>query len=254
MGVHTRVGLGAGAVGFALLYLGQLQSGLGGLALLTLVALLAGLGVAKWLPRSWYGRQLEAGARAGAIACGLAASGLLLSLSLAGIHSIPALARQSHLLGLNLGAPVRALGVVGWLGAGLALSLAGVALGTAGATVVALVASWGKNRRALEVVERAREAAQRSGRLFGEGSPSGGPALHAGRQTNQYARPSTPAGAYDAAPEYFGGSVPPAQQNADMREALAAWAETQDGQHRPPARKTPPSTPPKGPDHDNWLC
>lgn len=255
MGVYVRVGLGAGAIGFALLYAAQLRAGLGALALLALVALSAGLGVAKWLPRDWYGRQLVAGVRAGGIACGLAVAGLFLSLGVAGRHTIPALARQSHLFGLDLGSAVRTLGVAGWVGAALALGLVGGALGAGLSALVALIAAWGKSQHAIQVVEQAREAAQRSARLLNTGGPSAGRATSADDwQPGQY--PSLP---------LPGTSPERAGQGNALRAALGAWAEGRNSQNakhakhakgRASAGKTPPAPPPPPPqsDQDSWLC
>lgn len=165
MGIHTRVGLAAGTIGFALLYLAQPLAGAAAVVLAPLVGLLAGLGTAKWLPRDWYGRQLEAGARAGVLACAVALAGFLISLIVAGAHTTGMLAARSHLVGIDLGAAVRVLGVAGWLGAGVALALAALVAGTGVAALASQLGAWDKNRHAIEVVKRAREAAQRSGRL-----------------------------------------------------------------------------------------
>lgn len=167
MGIHTRVGLAAGTIGFALLYLAQPFVGAAATVLALVVGLLAGLGTAKWLPRDWYGRQFEAGARAGVLACAVALVGFLVSLLLAGAHTTGQLAARSHFMGINLSGVVRALGVVGWFGAGLALALVALAAGTGVAAVASQLGAWDKNRHAIEVVKRAREAAQRSGRLAG---------------------------------------------------------------------------------------
>ena len=162
MRMHTRVGLGAGCIGFVLLYTTEWAVALGGAVLLALVAVLAGLGMAKWLPRDWYGRQLEAGARAGGIACGLAAAGLFLSLAFSGPHAIPALAARSQLLGISFGPAVRWLGAAGWFLTGLVISLVAAAIGTGLSAGIALAGAWDKNLHTIEVIQRAREAAQRS--------------------------------------------------------------------------------------------
>lgn len=164
MGVHTRVGLGAGTIGFALLYLAQPLLGVAAVLLVLVVGALAGLGMAKWLPRSWFGRQLEAGARAGALACGIALAGFMLSLILAGAHATTTLAARSHFVGIDFGPFVRALEIVGWFGVGLALAVVGFGAGTGVAALASQVGAWDKNRHAIEVVKRAREAAQRGGR------------------------------------------------------------------------------------------
>lgn len=165
MGIHTRVGLAAGALGFVLLFLAQLVSGAATVLLALVVGLGAGLGVAKWLPRAWYGRQLAAGARAGALACGIALGGFLLSLILAGAHTTSTLAARSHLVGIDFDPVVRALGAIGWLGVSIALALVAWAVGTGVAALASQLGAWDKNQHAIEVVARARAAAQHSGRL-----------------------------------------------------------------------------------------
>src|SRR5260370_19657411 len=82
--MYTRVGLGAGAIGFVVLFSAQLATALGSLSLLPLIGVLAGLGMAKWLPHDWYGRQFMAGMRAGLLASAVAAVGCLASLTVAG--------------------------------------------------------------------------------------------------------------------------------------------------------------------------
>ncbi len=279
MSAHIRAGLAAGAIGFVLGYLAQLGAGLGALALLGLVALLAGLGTAKWLPREWYGRQLEAGARSGAAACAVAAVGMFLSLAFAGKHDTRALAAQSHLLGLDLAGAIRAFAPIGWLGAALLLSLAGIALGTGLGGLVALAAAWDKNRRAIEVVERAREAAQRANRLTAAGRPTHGPLTPPITGTTLGQSDVGPASiprSTGAMPRQHdpAGFPPPRRQpaagNSALHSALAAWAESNANTGAPPpssstqpparparqpqAQPQPPSTPQNPPDEENWLC
>jgi hypothetical protein len=276
MRMHTWTGLAAGCIGFALLYVAQLGTGLGALALLALVGVLAGLGMAKWLPRDWYGRQLEAGARAGSLACALAVAGLWLSLILTGPHPIPVLARESHLLGLNLGQAVRALGGIGWVVPALVLSLPALVAGTAVAAIVTLGAAWDKNRHAIEVVDRAREAAQRSGSLPAAarstgtssrglspgatpGSAASGPQAWAAREAVQPPRRQTVAPAASA--PIVPPSLPP--DTGALRAALSAWAESSRAPAQPegggpadPGRTQPEPqrAPHRDPDRDNWLC
>lgn len=256
MRMHTRVGLGVGGIGFVLVFLARSVAELGALALVALVAVLAGLAMAKWLPRDWYGRQFEAGARAGAVACGLAVAGLICALSLSGQHSIPALARRSHLLGLNLGPAVRALGFTGWVLPTLLLSIAAILLGTGVAALVALVAGWDKNRHAIQVVLRAREAAQRSGRPAGTApgaasiwappaSAPSAPSFDPPGQPVRFPRPS------DVTAE--------SGQPSPVRDAFAAWAFPQDAQTNADANKAagkarPNQAPRKRTEDDDWLC
>src|SRR6478752_5043406 len=97
-----RVGLLLGAMGalaiFALGRMAALTAAVGVIA----VGLLAGLAMAKWLEWSWFGRQVEAGLRAGLVACGLVTVAGLVTLIAQGPHDVSTLATQSHLGGLNL--------------------------------------------------------------------------------------------------------------------------------------------------------
>lgn len=236
---YTRVGVGVGLLGAVLLAMVQPFVGLGALVALELIALLAGLAMAKWLPRAWYGRQLEAGVRSGAIACGVALAGLVISLGVAGPRTVAALAARSHALGVDLGPAVRGLGLLGWIGASLVLMLGAGLLGTALATAASLVASWGKDRRAIEVVERAREAGQRSSRALGGGGPS---------------VPDT----YE--PILGSGLLP--DPSFTWRPASPGGASNQPGgtpaTNEPPASPTPEGRPPqpsrRRADDENWLC
>jgi hypothetical protein len=233
--VYVRVGAGVGILGAVLLAVAQSLVALAALVLLGLVALLAGLAMAKWLPRAWYGRQVEAGWRSGAIACGLALTGLLVSIGLAGARSIAVLATRSHVLGINLGPMVRALGILGWIGASLVLMLCAGILGTGIATAASLLGSWGKDRRAIEIVDRAREAGQRSSRALGGGGPSlpdsYGPALGSGLLPDPtFTWPPAPAAGAGANPAAGERPVPPI----------------------PEARTERPSRRPT--DDENWLC
>lgn len=162
-----RVGLAAGGGGAVLVFAAQPFIGIAALVVVVLAGMLAGLAVAKWLPREWFGRQLESGLRSGLLACGLAAVGFLASLLFYGRHAINSLAASSHLPGFDLAPVVRALGFAGWLGVGIIGAFCAVAVGTALAAVAAQLGSWGKTREAILAVERAREAAQRSVRLSG---------------------------------------------------------------------------------------
>lgn len=253
--VWARIGLAVGGAGFVLLALAQLAWAFAAAFLLALVGLAAGLATAKWLPRALYGKQLVTGARAGALACAVAALGLLISLALAGGSSVDALARRSHLLGLELESAAHALRPIGWLGIGLLLALAGIALGTGLAALAAQLAAWDKNQRAIQVIERAREAAQRS----------------TGRQTFGAAysgQGRRPTGVLPVLPGYppLGQTSPDlASQQADGRagalhEALAAWADSApragstDGTESAHATRDEDPTSRPGSDRDNWLC
>lgn len=284
MRMHIRVGLGTGALGFLLLYAAQVGSGLGAIALLGLIGLLAGLAMAKWLPRDWYGRQLAAGARAGGIACGLAGLGLLVSLGYSGKHAIPALARQSHLLGLNVGPAVSTLGGLGWFGSGLLLTLVAVGLATAFAAVVTGIAAWDKSRRAIDIVNRAREAARRTNPALSGPRPSvrpsvaqdGGSArgqtkgraktLAAARSEREARTATRRSPAAQRQPEPPPKPIVPPGLPPDtgaIRAALSAWKDTNrvPKDQQPQPYPLPQSTydedderPQRDPEHDNWLC
>ena len=103
-----------GCIGFIALYILQYGVALAVTPLLLVMGVLVGLVVAKWLPWRWYGRQFAAGVRAGVVACGLSAAGVLLSLVGTGPHNVAALAARSHLLGIDLGRFVPVLGSAGW--------------------------------------------------------------------------------------------------------------------------------------------
>jgi hypothetical protein len=241
--VYARVGASVGLLGAVALALAQPMVGLGALVLLGLVAMLGGLAMAKWLPRTWYGRQLEAGLRSGGITCSLALAGLVISIIVAGARSVPALAARSHVLGVDLGPVIRALGVLGWIGASVVLMLGAAVVAMGIATGAALLASWGKDRQAIEVVERAREAGQRSSRALGGGGPSvpdfydppGGSGL---LPDPTFTWPPTNGAPTNAAPANGAAATPPAAE-----------------------RYAPPMPAPRAPhpsrrpsDDENWLC
>src|SRR5262245_9958848 len=108
----VRVGLITGVVGGGALYGLQRFVAVGVVLGIVAVGIVAGLGTAKWLEWPWYGRQLQAGLRAGGLACGLAGSGALLSLLITGPHDLDQLARRSLAPGLDLASFVRALGII----------------------------------------------------------------------------------------------------------------------------------------------
>src|SRR5215831_9824170 len=97
-----RVGLLLGVLGalgvYALGRFAALTAAVGVVA----VGLLAGLAMAKWLEWGWFGRQIEAGLRAGLVACGLVTVAGLVTLIAQGPRDVGTLATQSHLGGLNL--------------------------------------------------------------------------------------------------------------------------------------------------------
>ncbi|HEX8733444.1 MAG TPA: hypothetical protein VF725_15450 [Ktedonobacterales bacterium] len=156
----TRIGLTLSVVAVLALYGLQLVAGLGVIVGIIAIGALAGLAVAKWLERGWYGRQLEAGARAGAIACGvagLASAAYLLGQRPAGIE---ALAARSRLPGISLAPLVHALSPLGVAGADIASVVVATLVGVALAAVLAQVFGWGKDKRSQRVIAQARLAAQ----------------------------------------------------------------------------------------------
>ncbi len=162
----TRVGVTLSVVAALALYGLQLIGGL--VALLGVIAIgaLAGLGVAKWLERDWYGRQLDAGARAGAIACGVAGLSSAFYLLGQGPASISDLATRSHLLGVSLAPVALALSPLGVVGADILSVVVATLLGIAVAAFTTQIFGWGKSKRSLQVIAQARLAAQ--SQQFGE--------------------------------------------------------------------------------------
>lgn len=157
-----QVGLIAGVAGFVAL--AALQQLVGMVALLGILAVgaLAGLGMAKWLAWSWFGRQLEAGWRVGALACGMAGLGALASLFWLGPQDIGQLADRSHLAGLDFGPVIRGLSALTWAGvSGLGI-LAATGLGIGLAALVTWVFAAGKSARTVQAITLARQAAHAS--------------------------------------------------------------------------------------------
>jgi hypothetical protein len=161
-----RVGLLLGAFGalaiFALGRMAALTAAVGVIA----VGLLTGLAMAKWLEWSWFGRQSEAGLRAGLIACSLGAIAGLSTLIAQGPHDVTTLAAQSHLGGLNLAPLAHTLGGLGWAGVDIVVLFLACLIGIALAVGTTAIFGVGKNRAAVDAVSRARQAAEalRAGR------------------------------------------------------------------------------------------
>ncbi|HEV2235804.1 MAG TPA: hypothetical protein VGR57_04000 [Ktedonobacterales bacterium] len=266
--MNARVAWGAAALGFALLFLAQLPGALAAAALFPLVGVVAGLGMAKWLPRALYGRQFRAGLIAGASGAVGAAAGLLLSALLAAPRTMAALAARSHLLGLRWSGQVYALRGVGWLGATLVVALLGGALCIVCSGLTTQIFAFDKSRRVIQAVDRAREAAQRSNRSlatarptrrFMETPPVG---MVLGRQTE---RPSavTPAPVPNPWAETMAPPSGPlnlgAAQSRELHDALAAWAgpsgaPAAEHANDPPAAPEDPDAPPAERKPGNWLC
>lgn len=156
----TRTGISLSVVAALALYGVQLVAGLAAMTGVVVVGVIAGLCVAKWLERPWYGRQLEAGARAGAIACGVA--GLSAALYLLGQSSASMydLAARSRPLGASFTSFVLSLSPLGPVGAIIASAVVATLLGIASSALTAQLFAWGKDKHSVTVVEQARLAAQ----------------------------------------------------------------------------------------------
>jgi len=196
MRIILRVGLIVGAIGLGALYALQIAAALFVAPAIVALGVVVGLCMAKWLPRSWYGRQFAAGGRAGAIACGLAAVGAALFLLLQGPHTLAALTARSHLGPLSLAPAIAPFAYLGWAGLDVGAALVALIVGILAAGLTTQIVAASKSRRALRVVEQARLVAQSLNRsdawaapvsggratsgpgLYGAAAnPTGGPAL-----------------------------------------------------------------------------
>lgn len=148
-----------GCVGFVALYILQYSIALAVTPLIAGVGLLAGLVIAKWLPWSWYGRQFAAGVRAGTLACGLAAAGVLLSLVGTGTHAVQSLADHSHTPVVDIAPLVITLGAAGWFLPYLLLSAFFALVGILVAGFVAQIMGWSKSVSTARVITAAHTAA-----------------------------------------------------------------------------------------------
>ncbi|MGH2515696.1 MAG: hypothetical protein ACRDHP_08575, partial [Ktedonobacterales bacterium] len=192
----VRIGGLVGSVAFIVLYAAQTGIALAVAPGVALAGLCGGLASAKWLEREWYGRQFNAGLRAGALASGIAAVGALLSLLFLGPRNLALLAARSHLAALNLAPAARMFGFLGWAGADaltiVLAALAGAALGALACQTFA----WSKSARAVRVVAQARLAAQALNRddvYRATGAPSTyGPAVHVSNLLEQLGVSSAP--------------------------------------------------------------
>jgi len=284
MRVLLRVGIITGAGAAVVLYALASSVALAAAIGILLTGLLAGMGVAKWLEWGWYGRQLEAGWQAGALASGLAGLGTLGALVVDGPRSTAALAAQSHLFGLDLGALVGVLSGLGWVGTDLVVVLVSAALGTGVAAAASLLFAFGKSARAVEAITHARHAAQAANRseplntplpLPGYptlGAPPTGPGWYTSPPSGAippglYAAPTLPPPGRPAPNSGRGPSTArPVERELDddEREALARWAEEHPGDAsgpRTPAPSTYLNSPTPAPKRNrkkqqtrDWLC
>lgn len=173
----VRVGGLVGAVAFVLLYAAQTSIGLAVAPGIVCAGFCAGVGSAKWLEREWYGRQLRAGFRAGAIASGIAGLGALLSLLVLGPRDTTMLAARSHVAGLNFAPATRTFSFLGWAGTDVVAVLIAVLLGAGIAALVCQVFAWSKSARAVRIITQARLAAQALNRDASY-RPTGAPATY----------------------------------------------------------------------------
>jgi len=176
-----RVGIITGSLGVVVLFVAQVAVALGVVWGVVGVGLAAGLAMAKWLPREWFGRQFEAGLRAGGLACGIAAFGALASLVIFGPHDSTTLLQRSPSVLVDTLPLVRSFAFLGWSGMVMLAVLVSAAAGVAVAAVTAQAFALSKNRRTIRVVTQARLTALALSRdLAWESLPApmtGGPAL-----------------------------------------------------------------------------
>lgn len=171
----TRTGVSLSVVAALALYGVQLVAGIAAMVGVVIVGVIAGLCVAKWLERTWYGRQLEAGARAGAIACGVAGLSAALYLLGQSSGSMYDLAERSRPLGESFTAFVLSLSPLGPVGAIIASAVVATLLGVASAALTAQMFAWGKDKHSVTVIEQARLAAQamKPGEFGAQMTPTG---------------------------------------------------------------------------------
>jgi len=180
MRVILRVGLIVGAMGLVALYALQIVAALLVAPAIILLGVIVGLCMAKWLERGWYGRQFAAGARAGALACALAATGGALFLLLQGPHSLATLLARSRFGPLALAPALSPFSYLGWAGLDVGAALVALLVGILAAGLTTQVAAASKSRRALRVVEQARLVAQSLNRTDTWAAPVSGGRATAG--------------------------------------------------------------------------
>lgn len=245
-----RAGAVVGGVWFVALFALQSAVALVVLAGVVAAGVCAGLVIAKWLERGWYGRQLQAGLRAGAIASGAAGLASLVALLAMGPHDVKTLAAKSHAPGLRLGGVAHALGFAGYISADVLGVLLAVALGAGLSAVTAQIFAWSKSAKAIRIVAQARLAAQATRQdddrapYSTAGPSSPGQPVHAAVLLNQMAT-----GAYGiAAPTSqsgmgaTGGPVFPAASS--MPRLSPEYAPPSTPAATPGPTPAPPSTPP----------
>ncbi len=159
MRTSLRVGMLIGGVGSVALSVLQARIGLVVAPCLVIAGIIAGLAVAKWLDRPSYGRQLEEGARAGLLACGLPGFVALLSLLVAGPRDIAGLAATSHFFGFDFSSVVLQLSPLGWAGIDVLTLVSSAVTGLVWSAVLVQLFAWSKTARTERVVRQARLSA-----------------------------------------------------------------------------------------------
>ncbi len=216
----TRTGVTLGVVAALALYGVQLVAALDAALGLILTGVLAGLSVAKWLQRDWYGRQFEAGARAGVIACGVSGLSALLYLLGQGPRSLPELAARSQLAGVDLTPLILPLGELGWAGVDMVVIFGAAVLGVVCSALIAQIVGWSKSGRAARVVAQARLAAQALQRVDARGVTAGPRSSTAGPQLYASGAPITSASR--VASDWDGLGLPDASSPAAPRSWRSA--------------------------------
>lgn len=251
-----RVGLLLGVLGalgvYALSRMAALTAAVGVVAL----GLLAGLAMAKWLEWSWFGRQVEAGLRAGLLACGLGGAAGLIALIAQGPHDVGALAAQSHLGGLSLAPLAHTLGALGWVGVDIVVLFLACLVGIALAVAATAVFAFGKNGDVVRSVSQARMAAEalRSGRPWSPTTsrPISPNALSAGAQWRT-APPSVPRATNAPRATNIPAPQAAAQSYGGDSEALADFYTAPAQPAAPSARRQTATPQPTGDEAMNYI-
>lgn len=176
---------------------------------------ITGLAMAKWLDWSWYGRQFEAGLRAGMIACGLASIAALVTQLLQAPRTLAALMDASHFGPVQLAPAIHALSAAGWGGVIILSVAGGLLVGIALSAGVTSVFALSKNARAVQATAHARQAAQSLRRGNWEHASSPVPAfpnsLSVGAMWQSMTRPPA-----------LGAKGPPSGYSAPKRD-MSTW-------------------------------
>jgi hypothetical protein len=202
-----RVGITVGGIAFVVLYPLQSIIGLVVVAGIVLAGFAAGLGTAKWLPRTWYGRQFTAGLRTSLIAVCMAGISVVLAAFNQGSHSEGQLVASSYVLGgSSLGPLVSRLAAAGWVVTTITVVTLAMLLGITLGVLATLLGAWGKNRHAIQVVNQARLAAQAG--LYDDVSVPSSAAAGWTAQSSPGLRASSPGLRAEPAPDEFSWAAP----------------------------------------------